>query len=171
MKEIIKKYSENVAGFMGILGNIILLALGDVNGISAAVLAMLAGVCLARFGHKTWGYSLASSLFMIANAILVFTPSLEQNFAVQFSLWVIVFAWAIGTSRYFFEISGYKKIADICQPISGLLNVIFKVPGMMFAFQDGQYIVGSAILCWIFSDVLAGRLQEKIGFLKRKRTD
>jgi hypothetical protein len=100
--------------------------------------------------------------FIIGNTLLIYSISLTGDTAVQFALWGMSFAWFIGFCRYFIEKIGRINIADNLPAVTGSLNIIIKIPGIIFAYNSGDYVVATAIFLWMLADVLAGRLQEKV---------
>jgi hypothetical protein len=162
MKTLFHKYSENIAGIVSLSGSLILIILGDIKSIMAAIAFTVAELILTRYGNKTFGYSLAALFFIIGNTLLIYSISLTGDTAVQFALWGMSFAWFIGFCRYFIEKIGRINIADNLPAVTGSLNIIIKIPGIIFAYNSGDYVVATAIFLWMLADVLAGRLQEKV---------
>lgn len=155
---MLKKYSENFAGIISLLGSTLLIILGDVKSIIAAIMFTCAELILTVFGHRTAGYSLAALFFIIGNILLIYSASLIENSGVQMSLWGMSFAWFIGTCRYFVELWSRKsntprgvKLANDMPAVTGSINIFFKFPGVIFAVSGGDYIVAIAIGCWILS--------------------
>lgn len=165
MKNVISKYSENIAGAISLSGSLILILLGDIKSIAAAITFTIAELILTRFGNKTLGYSISALCFIIGNIFLIYSVSLTGDTWVQLSLWGMSFAWSIGFLRYFVEKLGYLKTANNMPAVTGTLNILFKFPGIFFAIHSGDYIVALAITMWMLADIFAGRLQEKMSLL------
>ena len=161
------KYSENIAGVISLIASIILLVFGDTHSTVAAILFLIAEISLSRYGHKTWGYSVGALFFMSGDLFLSFMPTIEPFSYLQLSLLLMGFAWFLGVLRYPCEkIFPHKPTYSLAlQNGCGLLNIIAKIPSFIFAVLANQYLLAGVLFAWGVSDILAGRLQEKIAYL------
>jgi hypothetical protein len=88
MKTLFHKYSENIAGIVSLSGSLILIILGDIKSIMAAIAFTVAELILTRYGNKTFGYSLAALFFIIGNTLGLsdFVDILSKKLGVLISL-------------------------------------------------------------------------------------
>lgn len=158
-----------MAGFISLFGSLILILMGDIKSILAAILFTIAELSLARFGHKSLGFSIAASFFIMGNIALITSSNLEGDLYTQLSLWGMCFAWLFSVFKYpVYKMALHKKseklenVSNSLPAITGTLNVFFKVPGVIFAYIGGNVILSIAIFAWVVADILAGRLQERV---------
>ncbi|MGB4106867.1 MAG: hypothetical protein WBK55_03630 [Alphaproteobacteria bacterium] len=171
----IKAHSENIAGAVSLLGSSALMLRGDTKSIAAAIVFTAAELTLARYGHTTKGYAAGAVAFAVGDLTLAFSDSVEEGSFLQMTLQGMAAAWAVGALRYPFERAAQatkslklQQVADTLPAICGTANLALRLPGIFSALAANQKIVACAITAWAISDVLAGRLQERVGSVYRR---
>lgn len=166
----IKDHSENIAGVVSLAGSSALLLAGNVQSAVAAGVFTAAELTLAKYGHKSAGYSAGAALFAAGDLTLAFSDAVQDGSTLQISLLGMAAAWGAGALRYPFERAArslnspkLQKVADILPAVCGTGNLALRLPGIFSAASAGNYVVAGAISAWGVADVLAGRLQERVG--------
>lgn len=161
--------SENAAGIISLMGSTALAFHGDVNNVISAAVFTAAEVTIARYGHKTAGYSAAATLFAAGDLTLAFSDSVEGGSALQITLLGMAGAWSLGALRYpldkvaeKYKMGGLGKIAETLPAVCGSGNLALRLPGIFSAAASQNYILAGAIAAWGVADVLAGRLQQRV---------
>jgi hypothetical protein len=165
--------SENWAGIVSCIGTLALCYYGDISSVYAVFLFLTAEAILFTRGHKSSGYSLACFMFALGDLLLVFSVATSGNTGLQIALIAQTVIWSIGSLRWPIEQLVVRRLAflprklryvmiqavPIIQPITGLLNLIQRLPLLLFAFVGGSWILFVAASFWSVADVLSGRLQ------------
>lgn len=167
--EYVQQRSENLAGIVSLGGSSILVFSGDVKSAVAAGIFTVAEGTLAKFGHNSAGYSAGAAGFCAGDLTLAFSDAVQSGSTLQMTLVGMAGAWGIGAARYPTEkiaealnSEKLQKVADNLAAICGSGNLVLRVPGIASAASSGNGLVTVAMSAWAVSDVLAGRLQEKV---------
>src|SRR5687768_2165863 len=120
----IKVHSENLAGAVSLLGSTSLAFAGGVENVAAAAVFTVAELGLARYGHRTGGYSASAALFAAGDLTLAFSGAVEPGSALQLSLLGMAAAWTAGALRYPFARAAEKFGAPKLQKIAGALPAL-----------------------------------------------
>jgi len=160
--------SENWAGIISLLGSSALVLNGGVSDILAAMQFTAAEIGLARYGHKSAGYSISAGLFSAGDLTLAFSKSVPEGSLFQYSLFAMAGAWGVGALKHPFEKVAEKsekpslaKLSNHFPTICSTSNLLLRIPGVVSAAQSQNFVAAGAIAAWGISDVLAGRLQER----------
>lgn len=175
-----KRHSENIAGCISLLGSSLFLLTGYSYDIIAVIIFTMAELTLARAGHKKLGYSIGATLFCLGDILLALSPTIEHGSALQFTLFSMAAAWALGALLYplkliadKYHITKLSTLAGTLPAICGSINLVLRLPAIVSATLNDNYITALAITAWAIADILAGRLQERVsqfyGFLKHRK--
>ena len=164
--------SENWGGLSGLLGDLTVVAAGDMQSVGAMTAFLAAEYVLIRHGHKSGGYSAGSLLLATGDAILCFSKATAGNPPLRLALTALAVTFVIGSLRYPCEqVAAFlrprapetarklQKSADLIQPIVGGLVVFQHIPVLIFAAIGGNIVMLIAQSFWLVADALIGRLQ------------
>ena len=167
--------SENWGGIAGIAAGLVVLFAGDIQSYAATVMSLAANGIFSRWGHKSWGYSLACALISIVNFVLCFSIATAGNSHLQFVMFMLAVAWAVGALRYPLEIISIKLadhtpkasrrlqgLAGRIPPCLSVVLLVLRVPTLVTAAVGGSYIMFAAHILWGTCDVLVGRVPERL---------
>ncbi len=167
--EYVQQRSENLAGIISLGGSSILVLSGDAKSAVAAGVFTVAEATLAKFGHNSAGYSAGAAGFCAGDLTLAFSEAVQSGSPLQMTLIGMAGAWGVGAARYPTEkiaevlnSEKLQKVADNLAAVCGGGNLALRAPGIISAADSGNGLVTAAMSAWAVSDVLAGRLQEKV---------
>lgn len=176
--------SENWGGLAGLIGSALFVVVGDMGGIWATVLFLIAEVLLTRFGHKTAGYSAGCALIAIGGGALCFSGATEGNVFLKAMVGISAAVWVAGAFRYPLEVAAnslegkkgafskrLKNLSMVLQPIVGAIQLILRLPTLLLSIIGGNYIMFAATCLYALSDMLMGRVHQFVSLKNAGRSD
>jgi len=159
--------SENIGGLVSMAGSCLFMLGGDASGTIVTLSFIVAEIVLVRHGHRRAGYSAGCALFSFGDALAVFSEVAHGNPAFQITLAAMAVTWLVGAARAPLAWLGERSqrpalvaAADALQPISGVLTIVLRLPGIVTAIGGANYLGAAAVACWAAADILVGRLQD-----------
>lgn len=166
--------SENIGGLVSMAGSCLFLFGGDTSGFIVTASFLVSEIVLTRWGHTRAGYSLGCALFAFGDALAVTSNVAAHNNVFQIALAAMAATWALGAMRaplvWYGSWQGSRSVirfADALQPVTGVLTLALRLPGILSAIAGGNMLGAAAVTCWGIADILVGRLQH---FLRRHKT-